>query len=125
VVLRYLRYMVWDRMLLILHSLEVCQKSVDSPLMRWDIYVTLILLFLLIKFHISSEKMQIFFQLARETLSFWVKAFSEDTTKRLENFGFIQFRPGGKILYFNVSHLLIKISVFVLLHNKACVCYVR
>lgn len=34
-------------------------------------------------------------QLARETLSFWVKAFSEDTAKRLENFGFIQFRPGG------------------------------
>ncbi|KAH0972200.1 hypothetical protein GBA52_024356 [Prunus armeniaca] len=30
-----------------------------------------------------------------ETLSFWVKAFSEDTAKRLENFGFIQFRPGG------------------------------
>lgn len=37
----------------------------------------------------------IFLQLARETLSFWVKAFSEDTAKRLENFGFIQFRPGG------------------------------
>lgn len=37
----------------------------------------------------------IFCQLARETLSFWVKAFSEDTAKRLENFGFIQFRPGG------------------------------
>lgn len=36
-----------------------------------------------------------FLQLARETLSFWVKAFSEDTAKRLENFGFIQFRPGG------------------------------
>ncbi|KAM7505251.1 hypothetical protein LguiB_004155 [Lonicera macranthoides] len=35
-------------------------------------------------------------ELARETLSFWVKAFSEDTTKRLENFGFIQFRPGGE-----------------------------
>ncbi|MQL77895.1 hypothetical protein Taro_010312 [Colocasia esculenta] len=34
--------------------------------------------------------------LARETLSFWVKAFSEDTAKRLENFGFIQFRPGGE-----------------------------
>ncbi|KAF3953828.1 hypothetical protein CMV_020761 [Castanea mollissima] len=37
-----------------------------------------------------------FLQLARETLSFWVKAFSEDTAKRLENFGFIQFRPGGE-----------------------------
>ncbi|CAN8257204.1 unnamed protein product [Cochlearia groenlandica] len=37
-----------------------------------------------------------FDELARETLSFWVKAFSEDTTKRLENFGFIQFRPGGE-----------------------------
>ncbi|KAK6124663.1 hypothetical protein DH2020_041595 [Rehmannia glutinosa] len=32
----------------------------------------------------------------KETLSFWVKAFSEDTAKRLENFGFIQFRPGGE-----------------------------
>lgn len=35
-------------------------------------------------------------ELAREALSFWVKAFSEDTAKRLENFGFIQFRPGGE-----------------------------
>lgn len=35
-------------------------------------------------------------ELARETLSFWVKAFSEDTAKRLENFGFIQNRPGGE-----------------------------
>lgn len=35
-------------------------------------------------------------ELSRETLSFWVKAFSEDTAKRLENFGFIQFRPGGE-----------------------------
>lgn len=35
-------------------------------------------------------------ELARETLSFWVKAFSEDTAKRLENFGYIQFRPGGE-----------------------------
>ncbi|KZV57862.1 Glutamate synthase 1 isoform 1 [Dorcoceras hygrometricum] len=34
-------------------------------------------------------------ELARETLSFWVKSFSEDTAKRLENFGFIQFRQGG------------------------------
>lgn len=37
-------------------------------------------------------------QLARETLSFWVKAFSQDTAKRLENFGFIQMRPGGTCL---------------------------
>ncbi|OMO54058.1 hypothetical protein COLO4_36597 [Corchorus olitorius] len=37
-----------------------------------------------------------FDELARETLSFWVKAFSEDTAKRLENFGFIQSRPGGE-----------------------------
>ncbi|XP_010543537.1 PREDICTED: ferredoxin-dependent glutamate synthase 1, chloroplastic/mitochondrial [Tarenaya hassleriana] len=37
-----------------------------------------------------------FDELARESLSFWVKAFSEDTAKRLENFGFIQFRPGGE-----------------------------
>ncbi|KAJ0978810.1 hypothetical protein J5N97_014284 [Dioscorea zingiberensis] len=35
-------------------------------------------------------------ELARESLSFWVKAFSEDTAKRLENFGFIQHRPGGE-----------------------------
>ncbi|CAN6444099.1 unnamed protein product [Victoria cruziana] len=35
-------------------------------------------------------------EVARETLSVWVKAFSEDTAKRLENFGFIQFRPGGE-----------------------------
>lgn len=35
-------------------------------------------------------------ELARETLSFWVKAFSQDTAKRLENFGFIQMRPGGE-----------------------------
>nr|GEW15088.1 ferredoxin-dependent glutamate synthase 1, chloroplastic/mitochondrial [Tanacetum cinerariifolium] len=32
--------------------------------------------------------------LAKESLSFWVKAFLEDTTKRLENFRFIQMRPG-------------------------------
>ncbi|KAJ0043019.1 hypothetical protein Pint_18248 [Pistacia integerrima] len=37
-----------------------------------------------------------FDELARESLSFWVKAFSEDTAKRLENYGFIQFRPGGE-----------------------------
>lgn len=41
-------------------------------------------------------------QLARETLSFWVKAFSGDTAKRLENFGFIQLRPGGNVLFFNL-----------------------
>ncbi|KAL5197407.1 hypothetical protein ABZP36_000919 [Zizania latifolia] len=35
-------------------------------------------------------------ELGREALSFWVKAFSEDTAKRLENFGFIQSRPGGE-----------------------------
>ncbi|TKY50070.1 Ferredoxin-dependent glutamate synthase [Spatholobus suberectus] len=34
-------------------------------------------------------------KVARETLSFWVKAFSEDTAKRLENFGYIQFILGG------------------------------
>ncbi|KAL8258587.1 hypothetical protein R6Q59_026540 [Mikania micrantha] len=37
-----------------------------------------------------------FDELARESLSFWVKAFSEETAKRLENFGFIQMRPGGE-----------------------------
>ncbi|XP_076958239.1 ferredoxin-dependent glutamate synthase 1, chloroplastic/mitochondrial-like [Bidens hawaiensis] len=35
-------------------------------------------------------------ELARESLSFWVKAFSEETARRLENFGFIQMRPGGE-----------------------------
>eukprot|EP00249_Psilotum_nudum_P024065 c29078_g1_i2 orf=699-5618(+) len=35
-------------------------------------------------------------ELARETISFWIKGFSEETAKRLENFGFIQFRPGGE-----------------------------
>ncbi|BFG37858.1 hypothetical protein CerSpe_241320 [Prunus speciosa] len=45
---------------------------------------------------ISSVGGLTFDELARETLSFWVKAFSEDTAKRLENFGFIQFRPGGE-----------------------------
>ncbi|KAJ7541176.1 hypothetical protein O6H91_10G049100 [Diphasiastrum complanatum] len=35
-------------------------------------------------------------ELGRECVSFWVKAFSEDTAKRLENFGFIQFRQGGE-----------------------------
>ncbi|KAL3645703.1 Ferredoxin-dependent glutamate synthase [Castilleja foliolosa] len=33
-------------------------------------------------------------RLSKEILSFWIEAFSEDTTKRLEDFGFIQFRPG-------------------------------
>lgn len=37
-----------------------------------------------------------FDEVARESLSFWVKAFSGDTAKRLENYGFIQFRPGGE-----------------------------
>ncbi|KAL6138005.1 hypothetical protein ACLB2K_063293 [Fragaria x ananassa] len=45
---------------------------------------------------ISSIGGLTFDELARDTLSFWVKAFSEDTAKRLENFGFIQFRPGGE-----------------------------
>ncbi|KAG2638842.1 hypothetical protein PVAP13_2NG619300 [Panicum virgatum] len=40
-------------------------------------------------------------ELGRETLSFWVKAFSEDTAKRLENFGFIQSRPGGREYHAN------------------------
>eukprot|EP01018_Ginkgo_biloba_P020988 Gb_14465 [translate_table: standard] len=35
-------------------------------------------------------------KLACESLSFRVKVFSEDTTKRLENISFIQFRPGGE-----------------------------
>ncbi|CAM6047747.1 unnamed protein product [Sphagnum compactum] len=35
-------------------------------------------------------------ELARETISFWSKGFSEETSKKLENFGFIQLRPGGE-----------------------------
>lgn len=35
-------------------------------------------------------------ELARETMTFWIKGFSEETAKRLENFGFIQSRPGGE-----------------------------
>ncbi|KAL2642870.1 hypothetical protein R1flu_010457 [Riccia fluitans] len=35
-------------------------------------------------------------ELARETVSFWSKGFSEEQAKKLENFGFIQFRPGGE-----------------------------
>ncbi len=34
--------------------------------------------------------------LAQETISFHRKAFPELTSKKLENFGFIQFRPGGE-----------------------------
>eukprot|EP00250_Pteridium_aquilinum_P010221 c19223_g1_i1 orf=236-5086(+) len=35
-------------------------------------------------------------ELARETMAFWIKGFSEETAKRLENFGFIQHRQGGE-----------------------------
>ncbi|MCW5315213.1 glutamate synthase large subunit [Nostoc sp. KVJ3] len=35
-------------------------------------------------------------ELADEVLSFHVKAFSELTTKKLENLGFVQYRPGGE-----------------------------
>ncbi|XWS64948.1 hypothetical protein CRYUN_Cryun05aG0048200 [Craigia yunnanensis] len=42
----------------------------------------------------SAPCVLFFDELARETLFFWVKAFSADTVNRLENFGFIQFRPG-------------------------------
>ncbi|BBN01830.1 glutamate synthase (ferredoxin) [Marchantia polymorpha subsp. ruderalis] len=35
-------------------------------------------------------------ELARESVSFWSKGFSEEQVKKLENFGFIQFRPGGE-----------------------------
>jgi glutamate synthase (ferredoxin) len=54
-------------------------------------------------------------KLGRETLSFWVKAFSEDTAKRLENFGFIQFRPGGKLgndVYVSPWSFFFSFSVF-------------
>ena len=35
-------------------------------------------------------------ELAAEVLSFHCKAFPELTTKKLENFGFVQYRPGGE-----------------------------
>uniref|UniRef100_A0A7I4EHL8 glutamate synthase (ferredoxin) n=1 Tax=Physcomitrium patens TaxID=3218 RepID=A0A7I4EHL8_PHYPA len=35
-------------------------------------------------------------ELARETVSFWSKGFTEEAAKKLENFGFIQLRPGGE-----------------------------
>lgn len=35
-------------------------------------------------------------ELAQETLSFHVRAFPELTSKKLENMGFVQFRPGGE-----------------------------
>ncbi|WP_326498316.1 glutamate synthase large subunit [Leptolyngbya sp. GGD] len=35
-------------------------------------------------------------ELAQEILSFHSKAFPELTTKKLENFGFVQYRPGGE-----------------------------
>lgn len=35
-------------------------------------------------------------ELARETVSFWTKGFSAEAAKKLENFGFIQLRPGGE-----------------------------
>ncbi|GBG59394.1 hypothetical protein CBR_g38420 [Chara braunii] len=35
-------------------------------------------------------------ELARETVSFWSKGLSPEGVKKLDNFGFIQFRPGGE-----------------------------
>lgn len=35
-------------------------------------------------------------ELAKEAVSFWVKGFSAEVVKKLDNFGFIQFRPGGE-----------------------------
>eukprot|EP00244_Chara_vulgaris_P002120 TRINITY_DN135_c0_g1_i2.p1 TRINITY_DN135_c0_g1~~TRINITY_DN135_c0_g1_i2.p1 ORF type:complete len:1782 (-),score=343.10 TRINITY_DN135_c0_g1_i2:689-5836(-) len=35
-------------------------------------------------------------ELARETVSFWSKGLSPESVKKLDNFGFIQFRPGGE-----------------------------
>ncbi|CAM6094651.1 unnamed protein product [Calypogeia fissa] len=35
-------------------------------------------------------------ELAQESLAFWAKGFSEENLKKLENFGFIQVRPGGE-----------------------------
>jgi len=35
-------------------------------------------------------------ELARESVSFWSKGFATEAAKKLENFGFIQLRPGGE-----------------------------
>jgi glutamate synthase (ferredoxin) len=35
-------------------------------------------------------------ELAQEILSFHQRAFPELTVKKLENFGFVQYRPGGE-----------------------------
>jgi glutamate synthase (ferredoxin) len=35
-------------------------------------------------------------ELAQETMSFHIRAFPELTSKKLENMGFVQFRPGGE-----------------------------
>lgn len=35
-------------------------------------------------------------ELAKESVAFWVKGFSAEAIKKLDNFGFIQFRPGGE-----------------------------
>lgn len=70
----------------------------------------------------SPTLLLILVKLGRETLSFWVKAFSEDTAKRLENFGFIQSRPGG-IIYPLVKHAIVIFWMHVflaLLYNIIC-----
>lgn len=35
-------------------------------------------------------------QVAWETVSFWLKGFGEESARKLENYGFIQSRPGGE-----------------------------
>lgn len=64
-----------------------------------------------------------FTKLARETLSFWVKAFSEDTAKRLENFGFIQFRPGGIIICLSFALEMFFIFIFCIFPMNVTVHY--
>lgn len=76
-------------------------------------------------FLVSYGALFSFLKLARETLSFWVKAFAEDTAKRLENFGFIQYRPGGIISYYRAYEMTchrvsLKSSISFLVYIQKC-----
>ena len=50
-------------------------------------------------------------QLAREAVSFWTKGFAAEAAKKLENFGFIQLRPGGTVLLHSPYSLIPSIAV--------------
>jgi glutamate synthase (ferredoxin) len=38
-------------------------------------------------------------------VSFWTKGFAAEAAKKLENFGFIQLRPGGTVLLHSHPHV--------------------